>query len=380
MAALDVGSAPRSRGKRSGRRCSGLLLLAALLAASPARADSYDEALREGAAARDRARETGESSDWRRAVQEFERAIVARDTSEARFELAEAATELENVAVAYESYELALQAGLSGKAADVASAFIDAHSDQVARLELRGPVGSSVVVNGEPRGRLPLARPLVVPAGRVHLRVVSPEAAPWEKAVYFEAQAVMRLAPELSPALAPEPEWQEGEPSWVGAHPGAIALLSVAGVSLVAGGLLAYESSDRDSAASDARRQIASAWAAHVDLGLISPSSFPCGSSGVAGGAVLFGASVASAERQSIIDDYRNACDQLRRRSESAERYRTFALVGFGVSTVASAAVLAWYLADTSGDGQSEEEPAADAHVVPILTAETQGLLLRLRF
>ena len=106
---------------------------------------------RRGGGSRNRARESNRESDRRQALELFERAVAERDTMEARFELAEAAAELGQIALAYESYELSLHRGLSGKAAEVAKAFIDAHQRDVARLELVGPAGSSVYVNGERR-------------------------------------------------------------------------------------------------------------------------------------------------------------------------------------------------------------------------------------
>ena len=127
-----------ARAPRSGLRCVGLALAIALLVGvSDARADAYDVSLRDGVAARDRARESARESDRRQALELFERAVAERDTLEARFELAEAAAELGQIALAYESYELSLHRGLSGKAAEVATAFMEAHERDVARLESR---------------------------------------------------------------------------------------------------------------------------------------------------------------------------------------------------------------------------------------------------
>lgn len=367
------GSASAARGV-----CSAGLVLALAFGVSNARADGYDQALREGVQARDRARDSDSPLDWRLAAEQFMLAIAERDTLEARFELAEAASELSNVAVAYESYELSLELGLSGKAAEIASAFIDAHDDEVARLAFVGPAGSSLFVNGEQRARLPLARPLVVPAGRVRLRLVSPLNTPWEQIVLFEAQETQRLAPELVPKLAPEPVWTKEEPSWLGAHPTAIVLLSIAGVSLVAGGWFAYKYDERDTVASDARGQIMAALQNHVERGYFPADTVPCGQRGIAGGRVSFDPEFGVSEQQQIVSDYANACATFNERSDAADRYRTLSLVGFGIGAVASATVLTWYLTDD--EPSAVDRGQAGPRLVPILSADTRGLLLDMAF
>jgi hypothetical protein len=365
-----------------GRRCAGVaLLLAALLGVSEARAGGYEETLREGVAARDRARASERSSDWQHAQELFARAAAEHDTPEARFELAEAASELDNVAIAYESYEISLDKGLSGKAAEIARAFMAAHEDEVARLELVGPTGSSVFVNGQRRAQLPLARPLVVPAGRVRLGLVAPRAAPWEEAVHFDAQVLMHLAPELAleSASRPPPEARE-QPGFLSQHPGAIALLSLAGVSFVAGGVFAYQYVDRDGEADDAREQIQSALQGHIGQGLIGVSASACTGVGIASGTVAFDPSIDSSAQQSIVADYANACAELKERTQAADRYRTLALVGFGVGAVASAALLTWYFADSAEGEPPQPDRARGPRLVPVLTADSGGLLVDLTF
>ncbi len=382
------GATAVARGVHPKRACVGVAVaLAALLGASSARADVYDESLRDGVAARDRARETENTSDWRRALELFERAVTERDTMEARFELAEAATELGQIAVAYESYELSLAKGLSGKAAEIASAFMAAYEHEVARLELVGPAGSNVYVNDERRAQLPLSRPLVVPAGRVRLRLVSSTAAPWEESVYFDAQVVMRLAPELGKSASPaqtkplEPSEPYEPPGFFSQHPSAVALLSLAGVSLVAGGWFSYKYSDRDTVADDARHQIVSAFGRHVSAGVVAPDSVPCGPNGIASGAVDFGSDVPLNDQQALVNDYANACTQLNRRSAAARQNRNLALVSFGVGAVASAAVLTWFLTDSSGDTPPEADRGqAGPRLIPIVTANSGGLLYNVEF
>jgi hypothetical protein len=381
MQTAGAGSAHVACGMSWGRRCAGaVLFLTALLGAKDARADAYDDTLREGVAARDRARESDNTADWKHALTLFARAVAERDTLEARFELAEAASELGQNAVAFESYELSLDRGLSGKAAEIASAFMAAHEDEVARLELVGPAGSIVFVNGQRRAELPLARPLVVPAGRVRLGLVAPRATPWEQAVYFDAQVVMHLAPEL--VLSPLPRKSEPaeQPGFFAQNPGAIALLSIAGVSLVAGGWFTYKYDERDTVADDARQQIVGALNQHVQAGVFGPSSVPCGPNGVASGAVTFDPSLSVASQESLVGDYANACAEFQERTQAADRNKTLALVSFGVSAVASAALLTWYFADSADGDPPEADRARGPRLTPVLTADSGGLLVDLEF
>lgn len=147
------------------------LALVPLLWALPARAESYEQALARGVAARDRAQETQLPSDWQRALEGFGEALRQNPTKEARFEWAAAAAQLHLDDEAFAAYEQALALGLSGRAAQLARTFLDAHATGMARLSLTGPAGAEVRLRGRRRGVLPLAEPLVVSAGRILLLV-----------------------------------------------------------------------------------------------------------------------------------------------------------------------------------------------------------------
>ena len=247
---------------------------------------------------------------------------------------------------------------------------------------LVGPAGSSVYVNGERRAELPLARPLVVPAGQVRLRLVSARSAPWEQSVFFDAQVVMRLAPELAKDAPPAVPVPREEPGWLSRNPTAIVILSLAGVSLVAGGAFSYMYAKSDTVADDTREAILAAWDEDNSTGLFTTGApVPCGANGVAGGGVSFGPSVPQDDQQGVIEDYARACDRLQEDSESALQYKNLAFISFGVGAVASAGVLAWYLSDSSGDPRSEADRGhARPRLIPIVTANAGGLLFDLHF
>lgn len=377
--------------------------------APSARAGDYDDALRAGVAARDRARDSQFVSDWQLAFEQFEHAVAVDDTAAARFELAEAAGALGRVDLAYESYEIALAGGLSGKAAAVARAYLDAHAANIARVEVAAPAGTALSVDGRARGRLPLARPLVVPAGQVTIGLAPPDGAAWEQTLDLEpgelrhitlaraplaggapapegasVGAAMALAPthveRKATGVAADPAESEAseQPAWLGRHPGAIALLSVAGVSVAAGGWFAYKAHDSDQEVQDTRSQIEAALEGHVDGAVINPSAVPCGSNGIASGVATFGPGVSTTDQQTLVSQYASACQLFDERQERTERYTTLSMVGFGVGLAASAAVVIWYIASPSDDAPGSE--ARRALVVPLLSADTQGVLVEVAF
>jgi hypothetical protein len=149
-------------------------LLLAVLPCNRAWAQTYDSALLDGVAARDRALETDSERDWQRALQHFARAMTVQPSKEAAFELAQAAARLNLIAEAYGSYEEALALGLTGKAEGLARRFISENEARVGRIDVRGPPGATLSVDEQPRGELPLPRPLVVLAGERQVSLAQP--------------------------------------------------------------------------------------------------------------------------------------------------------------------------------------------------------------
>lgn len=197
--------------------CTASFGFALWIAAGTAHADAYDAAVRDGVTARDRARETLDQADWRRAYEHFRRALALSPTSDARFEMAEAAAGMRLIAIAYDHYERALEQGLSGLAAARAQAFIEAHRRDVAHLVLDPPAGSSVYVNSRLR-EVVAGHSMAVPVGAVTIRVDLPGYASWRKNLWT-LQAVrhrvrVSLVP-LVPGTAARHEDQSDGPRWV---------------------------------------------------------------------------------------------------------------------------------------------------------------------
>jgi hypothetical protein len=217
------------------KRGKGLFLRSLLLVLSLAGAvlaQSYEAALLDGVAARDRALETGDQRDWQRALQHFERAVELQPSKEAQFELAEAAAQLGLVARAYAAYEAALALGLQGKARARAEDFLGARQGQVARLEVVGPSGAQLWVDDQRRGSLPLSAPLVVAPGELRVRLEQPDFQTRELRVQATAAGLARVAIELTPVAA-----APAAPPSVHAHADARAPWAVP--TLITGGALA---------------------------------------------------------------------------------------------------------------------------------------------
>lgn len=175
---------------------------------APALADepgAYEAALTRGVLARDRALESKSADAWREALAAFGEAVGRRDSKEAWFELGAAAAELQLDDEAFDAYEQALERGLEGRAAEQARGFLATHAPSMARLELVGPAGAAVAIRGRPRGLLPLARALVVPAGAVRVRVELAGFVPWERDVPVSATTSESLGVELVPVRPSEP-------------------------------------------------------------------------------------------------------------------------------------------------------------------------------
>jgi hypothetical protein len=399
--------APRAPARRAplARLRRGLPALAVALCAAlctlPARAaGDYDAALREGVAARDRARASQFVGDWQSALEFFQRAVALDDTAAARFELAEAAAALDRVELAYESYELALAGGLPARAEAIAHGYLDTHAADVAHLEVAAPEGTTISVDGRERGRTPLRRPLVVGVGRVTIRLTAADGLRSEQTLELEPGVLRRIAwsrslrksssaratradvsqaPRPLPSERPAPPAEQpDEPSWLGSRPAAIVLLSVAGASMVAGGWLALEAHGSNEDADDTRDQILAAYASHLEQNVITAGTVPCGNVGIASGVAGFQPSVPIAAQETIVQQYANACDQLAQREARTDRLTTASMIGLGVGAAASAALLTWYIASPREHAPGDE-PRRPL-VAPIVSKDTQGVYFALTF
>lgn len=193
----------RSVGGRA-RLALATLLLAACTSVS-AFADTYDSAVARGIAAKERALETNRTSDWEEALELFAAAISLNPTKEAEFEFAEAAAQLHLDDEAFDAYRTALAQGLSGRAAERAQQFVDARVHAFATLDVQGPAGARLYVNGRKRAVLPLARPLTVSAGAARLNVDAQGFRAWEREISLQPGQTRQLEVALEPEAKPTP-------------------------------------------------------------------------------------------------------------------------------------------------------------------------------
>jgi hypothetical protein len=182
-------------------RALGALLAAVLSLCLPAtaRADGYESAVSRGAAARDRALETGRTQDWQEALDLFAAAAELNPSKEAKFELAEAASHLDLDDEACSAFIEALELGLAGRAEARARAFVESHARELGMLEIRGPAGARVYVNERKRAVLPVSRPLFVRPGTARIQVDQPGLGAWERDVTIEPGATLTLSVTSEP-------------------------------------------------------------------------------------------------------------------------------------------------------------------------------------
>jgi hypothetical protein len=189
-------------------RWAAIAVMLAGLATSPiARADAWDAAMAQGAAARDRANDTGDPAEWDVALRAFEDADRLKSTADSKFELANAAAHLQADALAYDAYEGAIALGLSGKAKEVATTFIAAHEKDIARLNVLGPDGTVVQIQGHRRGVLPLTKPIIVFRGKSNVSLQLPDGTVVEREITTDgsAPAVIDLRVTTKPEVIDQP-------------------------------------------------------------------------------------------------------------------------------------------------------------------------------
>ena len=169
------------------------IVLVGLAVTPRAHADAWDAAMAQGAAARDHATDTGDPAEWDVALRAFEEADKLRSTADSKFELANAAAHLHADALACDAYGSAIDLGVTGKAKEVATAFIAAHEKDVAHLNVVGPAGTVVVIQGHRRGVLPLTKPIVVFRGKSSVSLQMPDGSIVEREIDADGSAVTTL-------------------------------------------------------------------------------------------------------------------------------------------------------------------------------------------
>ncbi|HEY4157184.1 MAG TPA: hypothetical protein VGM29_03770 [Polyangiaceae bacterium] len=184
------------------RRLGARVLALALLLASSAWADGFDAALRRAVAAKELALDHDEPAAWLETLRAFQDADAIHSTPETKYELGGAAAHLKQADLAVESYEAAVALGLQGAALSHAQEYLAQNAANMAHVSLRGSAGAEVRVDGAPRGRLPLARPLTVFAGAVKLEVVELDGTRQARALTLRAQETQELDLSVGPLAA----------------------------------------------------------------------------------------------------------------------------------------------------------------------------------
>ncbi|GEM_PF-2270134 len=131
--------------------------------------DPYRSALGEAVAIKERALDSGSRDEWLEVLVRLREVIEIRETAEAEYEIGFAASQLGYDDVAVEAYQRALTLGVAGVARDKAQAFVAARSPGMARLIVHGPDGWTLTINGVKRALLPLAEPVLVRPGQIHV-------------------------------------------------------------------------------------------------------------------------------------------------------------------------------------------------------------------
>lgn len=195
------------------------LVLASVVATSAAAARAGDgDGKREAAQA---ALSAGNArfgrEDFAGALAAYREAYALFPSAKLQFNIGQAQRALGHVVEATEAYEsfLAECADASADLRAEADGYLRELRRQVGHLSLITDVdGAAVQVDGEPRGRTPLARALVVRAGERRVRIEKPGFVPRESVVAVAAGAEEPLTVHLEPiVLAPRPAALTGAPS-----------------------------------------------------------------------------------------------------------------------------------------------------------------------
>jgi hypothetical protein len=157
---------------------------------------------------------------------------------------------------------------------------------------------------------------------------------------------------------------------WLGNSPGAIATVTVAGLSLGTSAVLAGFASNRYAAANNARDQILDQLRENRSRDVLTADATPCGESGLASGVGPISDRVSENQRNSLIEGYAAACSTFTERSDSGDRLKTLSLVSLGVGVAATMGTVVWYFTDTGGsrsDSGRGKTGLDSARVTPVI-------------
>lgn len=358
---------------------------------------------REGVAHYDR-------QDYEKARLAFLQAYLLKPHPAVLLNLAQSELRAGRYAEAAENFTKYLQ-NPNAPAADHAKAGFEEARQRVTELNVQvNATGASVSIDGTDVGRSPLPSVVYLMPGR-HTIVARKGEATAQKALdavagrreyialelregyaaapasgaEVQASTGATLAPSGPATATPGADQGNGQSffGWVGSSPVAFATVTVAGLALGTSAVLAGFANNRYAAADDARSQIMNALQLYVETGTVGPDSMACGTTGIAGGNASFASGLSDTDRNRVVGEFRNACDVFDDRSDSGDRLKTFAIVSLAVGAFAALGSVIWYFADDEGGAGSADASAAprrSASVSPILSPDTQGLLLNVSF
>jgi hypothetical protein len=382
-----------------------LVASSGLLWASPSHAQGDGETevarqrFREGVAHYDH-------QDYEKARLAFLQAYLLKPHPAVLLNLAQSELRAGRHAEAAENFAKYIRENQTAGAMDHAKAGFEEARQKVTELNVQvNATGAAVSIDGTDVGRSPLPNALYLMPGR-HTVVARKAEASAEKVLDAVAGRREYIALEMREGYDPSPIGpadSQGSGSgqlaagttpgadggtgksffgWVGSSPAAFATVTVAGLALGTSAVLAGFASNRYSAANDARSQIMAALQQYVDAGVVGNDSVPCGATGIASGMATFDSSYSQAQRTTVIGEFKNACNLFNERSDSGDRLKTFALVSLGVGAFATIGTVVWYFSDSDGGGSADggSTPRGSARLSPLLSPDTQGLMLDVAF
>jgi hypothetical protein len=349
--------------------------------------------------------------DYEKARLAFLQAYLLKPHSAVLLNLAQSELRAGRYGEAAEHFAKYIRENPSAAAMDHAKAGFEEARQKVTELNVQvNATGAAVSIDGADVGRSPLPNALYLMPGR-HSVVARKADASAEKVLDAVAGRREYIALEMREGYDPSPLVpSDGQASasgqlaasgpagstpgadggtgksffgWIGSSPAAFATVTVAGLALGTSAVLAGFASNRYSAANDARSQIMAALQQYVDAGVVGQDSVPCGATGIASGMATFDSSYSQNQRTTVIGEFKNACSLFNERSDSGDRLKTLALVSLGVGAFATIGTIVWYFSDSDGGGGSADggtTPRGSASLSPILSPDTQGLMLNVAF
>jgi hypothetical protein len=350
--------------------------------------------------------------DYEKARLAFLQAYLLKPHPAVLLNLAQSELRAGRHAEAAENFAKYIRENPTAAAVDHAKTGFEEARQKVTELNVQvNATGATVSIDGADVGRSPLPNSVYLMPGR-HSVVARKGEASAEKVLDAVAGRREYIALEMREGYTPSPLLPAGSEgstsgqlaasgaagstpgadagtgknffSWIGSSPAAFATVTVAGLALGTSAVLAGFASNRYAAANDARSQIMGALQQYVNADVVASDTVPCGPSGLANGVASFDSSYSAAQQAVVVGQFKNACDLFTERSDSGDRLKTLSLVSLGVGAFATIGTIVWYFSDSDGGGGGSAEgsttPRGSASVSPILSPDTQGLMLNLAF